>query len=412
MIQDLFYALFEQKKDNTDKPMVTLMQVLASEKSIPYGSEMFVNGISQYRDNISEVLKKAKNHHIPVIISEVVSNIKDQQPFDSESSTGQPSANDVYNHAKELEKNGQFDKAKDLYYKAKDLDIIRFRAPEEINATIHELARFYKSAEVTVIPMKSIFENHSPNGLIGNNLILEHLHPNIDGYFLIADAFFQEMRTRQLISDKWNSDLIKPGLYYRKNWGFTDVDSLYADQRIKALKESWPFVPISHENKFKETYTPKSLADSVAFFSSPYYETKHVALAQYYSKIKENNLAFNEYLSLIRSHPYLFKLYLDASEFLAAQGKFAQAIDLINSAPDKTDLFAYYYNSGILRMRNGEVKLAIESLNRANSIAGEKHTKIKALIALRNVFRAVNEKENEAKTLQAIRKIDPSFLSD
>ena len=55
---------------------------------------------------------------------------------------------------------------------------------------------FMSSAASTaiVVPMKAIFVDHLPCGLIGHNLILEHVHPNVDGYFLMADAFFSTMR--------------------------------------------------------------------------------------------------------------------------------------------------------------------------------------------------------------------------
>src|SRR4030042_1973809 len=83
-----------------------------------------------------------------------------------------------------------FKKALDLYYKAKDLDYIRFRASEDINLIINELSEEYDACRV---PMLSWFQNNSANRLIGNNLMTEHVHPNIDGIFLMAEAFFTEI---------------------------------------------------------------------------------------------------------------------------------------------------------------------------------------------------------------------------
>lgn len=103
--------------------MVTLMQSLAQEKSILYGSQLFNDGIHQFDVNISKVLQKAKNHHLPVILSELVSNIKDQEPFGSQTLNNLPLAIEVYRKAQKLEQNNQFDEARALYYKAKDLDI-------------------------------------------------------------------------------------------------------------------------------------------------------------------------------------------------------------------------------------------------------------------------------------------------
>jgi tetratricopeptide (TPR) repeat protein len=406
LIQDLIYGIISKSKNESNQPMVTLMECLAQEKSIRCNSELFNDGIHQFDVNISRVLRKAKNHHVPVILSELVSNIKDQAPFGSEASGNLPAAIDVFRQAQELEKNNKFDEARALYYKAKDLDIIRFRAPEEINETIHRLGKKY---DCPVIPMKRIFEEHSTNGLIGNNLMVEHLHPNIDGYFLMADAFFQEMKANRLIADNWNNKRIKPSSYYRRNWGFTEVDSLYADHRIKALKMSWPFTSGARENQWRDTYIPKTFIDSVAFNNSPYYESKHVFLAQYFSSIAKDSLAFNEYVSLIRSHPYLFQLYIDATPYLISQGKYAEALELLRSAPNKSDLYAYYYTSGTLNQKIGKSKRAVLEFNKAIISTNEKKDKEKAQIALYNLYKIVGDQANAAKSLGLIKAINPKY---
>ena len=406
MVQDMVYGLMSKSNKDKDQPMVTLMQSLAQEKSILYGSELFNEGIHQFDVNISKVLHKAKKHHVSVILSELVSNIRDQEPFGSQATHDLPAAMDVYRQAQQLEQDNQLDEAKALYYKAKDLDIIRFRAPEAINEVIHRLGKKY---DCPVVPMKRIFEQHSPNGLIGNNLMIEHLHPTIDGYFLMADAFFQEMKASHLISDQWNNDRIRPSSWYRRNWGFTELDSLYVDQRIQMLKASWPFTPNSKENKWKETYIPKSFIDSVAFSNTPFYETKHIYLARTFSSLKQDSLAFNEYLSVIRCHPYLFQLYLDATPYLISQGKYLQALELLGSAPNKTDLYAYYYTTGTINRAMGRSKWAIQDFNRAVASTSEKKEKEKALIALFKLYQSINDTGNASNTLALIKEINPRF---
>lgn len=396
LTQDLVSRVMSKSNKENDQPRVTLMQALAKEKSILYGSQLFNDGIHQFDVNLSKVLQKAKNHHVPVILSELVSNIKDQEPFGSQASNNLPAAIEVYREAQKLEQNNRFEEARALYYKAKDLDIIRFRAPEEINEMIHRLGKKY---DYPVIPMKRIFEEHSANRLIGNNLMIEHLHPNIDGYFLMADAFFQEMKANHLIADNWNIDRIKPFSWYRRNWGFTELDSLYVDQRIAKLKASWPFTPNSVENKWSDTYIPPSFIDSVAFNNSPFYESKHIYLAKYFSGLGKDSLAYNQYLSLIRCHPYLFKLYIEATPYLITQGKYLQALELLRSAPNRSDLYAYYYTSGTIHQKIGERKLAIQDFNLAIASTSEKKEKEKALIALLKLYKSTNDYFSSNKSL-------------
>jgi len=59
----------------------TLMQRMVGEQKIAYGSALYQRGIEQFTSNINAVLDLFNEHHIPVFISNLVSNEKDQRPF-------------------------------------------------------------------------------------------------------------------------------------------------------------------------------------------------------------------------------------------------------------------------------------------------------------------------------------------
>jgi hypothetical protein len=86
-----------------------------------------------------------------------------------------------------------------------------------------------------------LFEKYFPHGLVGNNLMTEHVHPNIDGYFLMSEGFLNALKENGMISENWDSSKIKPWTYYKQNWGYTELDSMIALLRIKHLKSGWPF---------------------------------------------------------------------------------------------------------------------------------------------------------------------------
>ena len=92
---------------------------------------------------------------------------------------------------------GIYDSAKIYFQKAADLDGLRFRAPSAINAAIRELASKYEN--VHLVDTRAVFETHSLHGIIGNELMLEHVHPNLDGYALMSDAFYQSIKNNNLI---------------------------------------------------------------------------------------------------------------------------------------------------------------------------------------------------------------------
>lgn len=81
----------------------TLMTLIAGNSEITYKSKVYDSGIMQFKNNMNAIFEKAKKKHVPVYISEVVSNIRDLQPFCSLASAC-PLALDAFNRAKEFEK--------------------------------------------------------------------------------------------------------------------------------------------------------------------------------------------------------------------------------------------------------------------------------------------------------------------
>jgi lysophospholipase L1-like esterase len=218
--------------ETASDPSGTLMERMVSEQTIPYGSPLYEMGKRQFEENLGDILAQARIAKVPVILSEVVSNVRDHKPFVSVTADTLPTADQVYRLAQKHEKEGNWPEAKAAYYRAKDLDALRFRATEDFNQLIHHVAAGHG---VPVVPMKSYFENASSHELIGKNLMLEHLHPNAEGYFVMADGFFEAMRSHGFIATRWDSSAIKPAAYYRSTWGFTSLDSAYAALRIRIL---------------------------------------------------------------------------------------------------------------------------------------------------------------------------------
>lgn len=132
-----------------------LMGQVIGQDHIPLGSETYARGKAQFTENLRRLLAKTQAAGVPTMISELVSNLRDHPPFFSNRSASPSLAEQAYQNARNLEAHGNMDAARAEYTRAKDLDGLRFRAPEEFNAIIHELARQHG---VPVVPMKSYFE--------------------------------------------------------------------------------------------------------------------------------------------------------------------------------------------------------------------------------------------------------------
>src|SRR5690606_12507763 len=122
--------------------------------------------------------------------------------------------------------------------------------------------------------------------LIGNNLMYEHLHPNYEGYFIMADAFFNTARDAKLLSSQWSDPDIKPSSFYKLNWGFTKLDSLYASLTIAQLKGRWPFVKDNYSDTYFRNFKPITKTDSILakilVERKMSLEQGHIELAKYY----------------------------------------------------------------------------------------------------------------------------------
>ncbi len=311
-------------------PSNTLMARIVKEQSIPYKSDLYEKGVSQFEHNLQAILQKAESAGVPVIISDLVSNIKDQPPFVSAAADSFPTAEHAYRIGKKLLQQGDYAEAETALYLAKDLDALRFRASEEMNDIIYKTAQKY---HIPIVRMKERFKAKSGHGIIGNELILEHLHPNIQGYFIMADAFLQAMKENHFIAENWDESRIVPMEDYQQDWGLTEIDTVYADYSIAYLKGGWPFKPAIMPNRALENFHPQTRVDSVAIRvlteSNFSIVVGHVTLAEYYESKKQYDKAFREYKAAYYCIPFELEFYEGAVRNLLYLRRFAQALNIL-----------------------------------------------------------------------------------
>jgi len=253
LLDNGYIRIFNQNNNNPKSGKASLMEKMAREQNIPYNSKVYYAGLNQFESNLEKILNKYKKNNIPVILSTLVSNEKDIKPFISES------INDKNQFTEDLEqkkpeanylaqKNAMaayilghyylqenLDTARKYLLIAKELDLLRFRAPEKINDVIVDLAKKY---EYPLVDMKGIFSSHSPQGVIGDELLLEHVHPNVKGQFLMADAFYNKIKELGLLSN-WDNYISFDEAF--QDIPISEIDSLKGKLIIDYMRKSWPF---------------------------------------------------------------------------------------------------------------------------------------------------------------------------
>jgi lysophospholipase L1-like esterase len=241
----------------------TLMSRMAKEKEIELNSEQFNVGINQFEGNLTDIIEMIQNQNVPLIISTLASNLKGQAPFISINKGDNPSANQIFSEAEKEYSAGNYKKANSLYRYAKDLDGLRFRAPEKMNSIILSLANKYK---VPTIDADSMFSAMSNEGIIGNDWMTDHLHPNLAGYQKMGKLFYEKMHQVNYLPA--NSTAAIPFEEQDRatlnNFVYSNFDSVVADYRIKLLKNDWPFIDPKLKKSYWEVCIPKDYIDSAA----------------------------------------------------------------------------------------------------------------------------------------------------
>ncbi|MCF8432134.1 MAG: hypothetical protein K9G34_09310, partial [Melioribacteraceae bacterium] len=333
-ISKSIFGLFgsKEKINGSEVMNETAMSAIVRDKEIALNSEIYDLGNEQFRSNLIEIVERFQNAGVKILLSELVSNIKDQPPFESVNSDTNVVAGEVFKKAKKCEDDGEYLTARNLFNSAKDLDALRFRASDDFNKIVHEIGNFYN---IPTVPLVSIFERNSPNELTGDNLMLDHLHPNIDGYFLMADGFFEQMRLNKFIVDKWPEQRIKPNHYYYTNWGVTEFDSVYAYLNILQLKGGWPFKKTG-SNVALKNFQPKTLVDSfahdVTYLKKFTPEIAHIKLAKMFESEGQYKKSFMEHRALIYTVPQLDIFYEPMIELFLKTNQYQTAFAILSEA--------------------------------------------------------------------------------
>jgi tetratricopeptide (TPR) repeat protein len=124
------------------------------------------------------------------------------------------------------------------------------------------------------------FGDWSAGRLIGNELLLEHVHPNLTGYALLSDAFYRVLKETHFFSAGGGREAAVGGReagkgqdtvdeitlqQLLKDMPLTVLDSLCGAYKIDRLKRNWPFKEGSARDSLPVITTAQKLAYAVAF---------------------------------------------------------------------------------------------------------------------------------------------------
>ena len=215
-----------------------LITKLGTKKREWRGMEMFMDNqvradsplmaaaYANYEKNLRDTIEVARRGGAKVIVSTVATNVKDCAPFASLHREGLSkdelqSWNDLiqqgsnlegagsyaealkaysaaakiddshaeleFRIARTYEAMGDFKSAKEHFDRARDLDTLRFRADSRINE-INRAA--VQGTGVDLVDAEKVLSDSSRDGIIGSDLVYEHVHMTPEGNYVLARAMF------------------------------------------------------------------------------------------------------------------------------------------------------------------------------------------------------------------------------
>lgn len=203
------------------------------DKQMPASSPLMKYAYSNFEANLRDTVAVARASGARVIVSTVATNLKDSAPFASmhrdgltqdalrswtalvqqgselesarsfaDSLKADEAAEKIDDQYAELEFRiarsswmlGDYAAARQHFQRSRDLDTLRFRADSRINDINRSVAASTQGAEL--VDADAVFSEQSPNGIVGSDLVYEHVHMTPVGNYLLARAIFQQIASK------------------------------------------------------------------------------------------------------------------------------------------------------------------------------------------------------------------------
>jgi tetratricopeptide (TPR) repeat protein len=348
LIRDGITAALRVFHESATPGDASLMASMVREKSILHGSPEYLIARENFEANLRSIIDVSRQSGVPIVLSTLTSNVRDQAPLVSSFCDG-VSESDRRSFGKLLEEGirlvahrdfasaaatfgeameidscnadvcfqlaatydslGEYDHAYAAYSRARDLDALRFRASSDYNLLIKAVGA---ETGAPVADIQSAFESASPHRLVGNNLMLEHLHPNFDGYFLLAKTYFNTLREQGIIASRseWDSSISRSDEYFRSISGVTEFTLETAKIRTFSLTHGWPFMP---ENTKRPAFKPANAVQEMALKYANKgiaWSSAHLRLAERFRENGEFSRALDEYFAVSKVAWYNYQPFM------------------------------------------------------------------------------------------------------
>lgn len=124
------------------------------------------------------------------------------------------------------------DDARRMLDKARELDVCPLRILWPMNEAVREVAH---ENGIPLVDAQALFEGKSRDGLVGDQWLVDHVHPSIDGHQLLADALANELVEMNIVSPTAEWADVRQTRYREHFESLPDVYFLKGMQRLEAV---------------------------------------------------------------------------------------------------------------------------------------------------------------------------------
>lgn len=397
-IRDIYVWIARTVSPAPRKSEATLMAQVVGNQKIPFHSALYERARAIYHDNLVAIIHAARSRGAPILLSTLISNLRTQPPFvplaDSSKSVewqrlmaggdrlrreglsdsafgdfrmacrvDSMNATGWFAYAQAAYTLGKYPEALAAFAHARDLDALRFRVSSEFQDDLIGLCR---SEGVPLARVDSAFSAHSPGGIVGNELILEHLHPNLRGYLLMARTWRDAIKTNGLLAEatQWSisSEIGDDEQLHRS--AITAFDSIAGAIKVTILTHRWPFP----EPPTPFEFTPTSRLDSIVYDyvrTERYWSDARYAIAEMYARARRYDLARDECLAVAKVASYSYEPLLRAADYYEAEGLNEQAKQTYRASYERQENPIARLKLALLLIQEENPRDAITQIDRA-----------------------------------------------
>jgi tetratricopeptide (TPR) repeat protein len=162
------------------------MEMLTGQQ-IPADDRRLARTYDSFRRNLEAILDAARRARVPAVVATVAVNLRDNPPFASLHTRDANDADMHYQLGVAAFEAGRRDEAARALARARDLDLLRFRADTPINEAVREIAAARVQDSVHLADFEHVFAS-ARGGAPGDDVFWEHVHLNEIGNDMIARA--------------------------------------------------------------------------------------------------------------------------------------------------------------------------------------------------------------------------------